>query len=147
MELTDTSGLTGDVLLAANTANKAKFEANRGKLEDILNKYKVIDKEDVTSECRHYDARNYRHIPGWKLASAAQQQLFYDVNEDTNEFLGINGTGSDEIYFYYKDARVIEVPGDKEPPEGYVRVTFKADRVDPLVKMLRAKTLQNFIMM
>ena len=127
LDLTNTTGLTDDALLEANNANKAKFEAKRAELEDILNKYKVIDKEDVTSECRHYDARNYRHIPGWTLASAAQQQLFYDVNEKTNEFLGINGTGSDEIYFYYKDARVIEVPGDKEPPKGYVRVTFKID--------------------
>ncbi|WP_215491958.1 InlB B-repeat-containing protein [Fenollaria sporofastidiosus] len=115
------------ILLEANKANKAKFEANRAKLEEILDKYKVIDKEEVTSACRHYDARNYRHIPGWKLVSAPQQQLFYDVNEDTNEFLGINGTGSDEIYFYYKDARVIEVPKDGKTPEGYVRVTFKID--------------------
>ncbi|SDD38878.1 InlB B-repeat-containing protein [Peptococcus niger] len=127
LDLTDTKGLTDDALLEANTANKAKFEANRGKLEDILNKYKVINKEDVTSQCRHYDARNYRPIPGWTLVGKPQQQLFYDVNENTNEFLGINGTGSDEIYFYYKDARVIEVPGDKEPPKGYVRVTFKID--------------------
>ena len=129
LDLTDTKDLTGDDLLAANTANRAKFEANRGKLEDILNKYKVINKEDVTSGCRHYDARNYRPIPGWTLVGKPQQQLFYDVNEDTNEFLGINGTGADEIYFYYKDARVIEVPGDKEPPKGYVRVTFKIDDV------------------
>lgn len=128
LDLTDTTGLTDDALLEANNANKAKFEANRAKLEEILDKYKVIDKEDVTSQCRHYDARNYRHIPGWKLASDPQQQLFYDVNEDTNEFLGINGTGSNEIYFYYKDARVIEVKNPKDPvPDGYVRVTFKID--------------------
>ena len=128
LDLTDTSGLTGDGLLAANNANKKKYKDNRKKLEDILNKYKVIDKEDVTSECRHYDARNYRHIPGWKLVGDPQQQLFYDVNEDTNEFLGINGTGSNEIYFYYKDARVIEVKNPKDPvPDGYVRVTFKID--------------------
>ena len=127
LDLTDTKDLTEDELLAANTANKAKFEAKRAQLEDILNKYKVIDKEDVTSECRHYDARNYRHIPGWKLVGDPQQQLFYDVNEDTNEFLGINGTGSDEIYFYYKDARVIETKKDDPTPKGYVRVTFKID--------------------
>ena len=127
LDLTNTKDLTGDALLEANTANKAKFEANKDKLEKILDDYKVINKEDVTSQCRHYDARNYRTIPGWTLVGDPQQQLFYDVNEDTNEFLGINGTGSDEIYFYYKDARVIEVPGDKEPPKGYVRVTFKID--------------------
>ena len=116
------------ILLEANKANKKKFKDNRKKLEAILDKYKVIDKEDVTSQCRHYDARNYRHIPGWKLASDPQQQLFYDVNENTNEFLGINGTGSNEIYFYYKDARVIEVKNPKDPvPDGYVRVTFKID--------------------
>lgn len=88
----------------------------------------IVDQELVSNGNRHYDARNYRQIPGWKLTSDPQQQLFFDLNEDTNEFLGINGTGKKEITFYYKDVRVIEVPGDKEPPEGYVRVTFKADK-------------------
>ncbi|MDU7032239.1 MAG: cell wall-binding repeat-containing protein [Finegoldia magna] len=88
----------------------------------------IINQELVENGNRHYDARNYRQIPGWKLVSAPQQQLFFDVNEETNEFLGINGTGKDEITFYYKDVRVIEVPGDKKPPEGYVRVTYKADK-------------------
>ncbi|WP_297393399.1 InlB B-repeat-containing protein [uncultured Peptoniphilus sp.] len=88
----------------------------------------IIGQEAVSNGNRHFDARNYRPIPGWKLVSAPQQQLFFDVNEKTNAFLGINGTGKDEITFYYKDVRVIEVPGDKEPPEGYVRVTFKADK-------------------
>ena len=90
----------------------------------------IIDQELVSNGNRHYDARNYRRIPGWVLADneKPQQQLFFDVNEKTNEFLGINGTGKDEITFYYKDVRVIEVPGDKEPPKGYVRVTFKADK-------------------
>lgn len=89
---------------------------------------KIIDQEKVSNGNRHFDARNYRPIPGWKLVSAPQQQLFFDVNEETNAFLGINGTGKDEITFYYKDVRVIEVPGDKEPPKGYVRVTFKAEK-------------------
>ena len=88
----------------------------------------IVPQELVSNGNRHYDARNYRPIPGWKLVSDPQQQLFFDVNEKTNEFLGINGTGKDEITFYYKDVRVIEVPGDKEPPKGYVRVTFKADK-------------------
>ena len=89
----------------------------------------IIGQELVSNGNRHYDARNYRVIPGWKLTSAPQQQLFFDVNEDTNEFLGINGTGKDEITFYYKDVRVIEVPNKDDPvPDGYVRVTFKADK-------------------
>lgn len=90
----------------------------------------IINQELVENGNRHYDARNYRPIPGWVLAKdeKPQQQLFFDVDEDTNEFKGINGTGKDEITFYYKDVRVIEVPGDKEPPKGYVRVTFKADK-------------------
>ena len=88
----------------------------------------IIDQELVTNGNRHYDARNYRVIPGWVLTSAPQQQLFFDINEDTNEFLGINGTGKDEITFYYKDVRVIEVPKDDPVPDGYVRVTFKADK-------------------
>ena len=88
----------------------------------------IIEQELVVNGNRHYDARNYRPIPGWVLTSPPQQQLFFDVDEVTNEFLGINGTKSDEITFYYKDVRVIEVPDPKEPvPKGYVRVTFKAD--------------------
>lgn len=86
----------------------------------------IIAQELVSNGNRHFDARNYRVIPGWVLTSAPQQQLFFDVNEDTNEFLGINGTKSDEITFYYKDVRVIEVPKDGKTPDGYVRVTFKA---------------------
>ena len=88
----------------------------------------IIDQELVSNGNRHYDARNYRPIPGWKLVGDPQQQLFFDVDEKTNAFKGINGTGKDEITFYYKDVRAIEVPGDKEPPTGYVRVTFKADK-------------------
>ena len=90
----------------------------------------IIDQELVENGNRHYDARNYRPIPGWVLAKdeKPQQQLFFDVNEKTNAFEGINGTGKDEITFYYKDVRVIEVPGNVDPPDGYVRVTFKADK-------------------
>ena len=94
----------------------------------------IIAQELVSNGNRHFDARNYRVIPGWVLTSAPQQQLFFDVNEETNEFLGINGTKSDEITFYYKDVRVIEIPTPPEgqeipdPPKGYVRVTFKADK-------------------
>ena len=93
----------------------------------IIAANRIVDQEEVESKCRHYDARNYRPIKGWKLVSEPQQQLFYDVNEDTNEFIGINGTGSDEITFYYQDVRVIEVKKDDPVPEGYVRVIFKAD--------------------
>lgn len=92
----------------------------------IINKYRLLDQEEVVSQCRHYDARNYKPIKGWTLTSAPQQQLFYDVNENTNELLGINGTGSDEITFFYRDTRVIEVPKEQKTPDGYVRVTFKA---------------------
>ena len=94
----------------------------------------IIEQELVVNGNRHYDARNYRPIPGWVLTSAPQQQLFFDLNEETNEFKGINGTGKDEITFYYKDVRVIEIPTPPEgqeipdPPKGYVRVTFKADK-------------------
>ena len=86
----------------------------------------IIPQELVSNGNRHFDARNYRVIPGWVLTSAPQQQLFFDVDEETNEFLGINGTGKDEITFYYKDVRVIEVPEGGKTPDGYVRVTFKA---------------------
>ena len=128
LNLKDTSGLKDDALLKANEENKKKFEDKRTDFEDLIKKYQIIDPEAVSNGNRHYDARNYRQIPGWALVGDPQQQLFFDVNEKTNEFLGINGTGSDQIFFYYKDVRVIEVPGDKEPPKGYVRVTFKAEK-------------------
>ena len=102
------------------------------RFKDNPEKGKIIDQELVSNGNRHFDARNYRQIPGWVLTSAPQQQLFFDLNEETNEFLGINGTKSDEITFYYKDVRVIEIPTPPEgqeipdPPKGYVRVTFKA---------------------
>ena len=103
---------------------KATTDAEK---KNIIEKYRILDQETVTSLCRHYDARNYKPINGWRLTSAPQQQLFYDVDEDTNEFKGINDTGSDEITFYYQDVRVIEVPSNSPtPPDGYVRVTFKA---------------------
>ncbi|UQK59064.1 InlB B-repeat-containing protein [Fenollaria massiliensis] len=100
------------------------------RFKDDPEKGKIIDQELVTNGNRHFDARNYRPIPGWVLAKdeKPQQQLFFDVNEKTNEFLGINGTGKDEITFYYKDVRVIEVPKDDPVPDGYVRVTYKADK-------------------
>ena len=94
--------------------------------QKIIDKYRILDQERVESEARHYDARNYKPIKGWKLTSDPQQQLFYDVDETTNEFKGINGTGSDEITFFYKDVRILQVPSTGTTPEGYVRVTFRA---------------------
>ncbi|MEJ8752550.1 InlB B-repeat-containing protein [Lagierella sp. ICN-221743] len=106
-------------------------KTNNDYLGQIVSKYSIIDAETVINGKRHYDARNYRYIPGWTLAEneSPQQQLFFDVDESTNEFLGINETGLGEIFFFYQDARVIEVKNPKdEVPEGYVRVTFKADK-------------------
>lgn len=107
------------------------IKVNEEYFEKIVSKYSIIAPETVINGKRHYDARNYRHIPGWTLAEneSPQQQLFFDVDESTNEFLGINGTGLGEVFFFYQDARVIEVknPEDKVP-DGYVRVTFKADK-------------------
>ncbi len=90
----------------------------------------IIPQETVVNGNRDFDARNYKKIPGWVLAEGEkpQQQLFFDVNKETNELIGINGTNSDEITFYYKDVRLIRVPDgdDSTPPKDYVRVTFKA---------------------
>ena len=111
---------------------RAKAELAKATTADekqaIIKNYRIIPQENVVSKNRHFDARNYRPIPGWKLVSDPQQQLFYDVDDKTGEFKGINGTKSDEITFYYKDVRVIEVPKDGKTPDGYVRVTFKADK-------------------
>ena len=106
---------------------KLKTAKNEQK-DDIINKYAIITDEKVVNGNRYTDARNYRPIPGWKLVSAPQQQLFFDVDEKTNEFLGINGTRKKYITFIYKDVRVIETTEDAPVPDGYVRVTFKADK-------------------
>ena len=100
---------------------------SRAEFEAIRDKYVIIDQELVKNGKRHFDARNYRPIAGWVLDDNPQKQIFFDIDEETNAFFGINETGLDEINFFYKDVRVIEVPGAKEPPEGYVRITFKAD--------------------
>ena len=92
----------------------------------IREKYAIIDQEAVKNGKRHFDARNYRPIAGWVLGDKPQQQLFFDIDEETNAFYGINETGLDEINFFYKDVRVVEVKKDDPVPDGYVRVTFKA---------------------
>ena len=90
--------------------------------------FKIIDTEEVTSGCTDYDAVNYREIPGWKIISTPQRQLFYDVNDD-GEMIGINGVKSNEVNFYYKDIRVIKrKTSNAKTPDGYHRVVFKADR-------------------
>ena len=109
-------------------AGTATPDEKKAAIKDIVKANSIIAQEEVVSRNRHYDARNYRTIPGWKLASDPQQQLFYDVDEATGEFKGINGTGLDEIFFYYEDVRVIDVPKNDPVPDGYVRITFKADK-------------------
>lgn len=98
--------------------------------DDQLQTYRIINKDEpelVENGNRHYDARNFRHIPGWKLVSAPQQQLFFDLDAEGN-FLGINDTKKEEIAFYYQDIRVIERDDPKAAtPEGYHRVIFKID--------------------
>lgn len=107
---------------------KAEYDAalTPAQKRNVINKYRILDQETVSSEARHYDARNYKPINGWVLSSEPQQQLFYDVDENTNKLIGINDTGSDEITFFYQDVRILEVPSTGTTPPGYVRVTFKA---------------------
>ena len=109
-----------------DAAYKDLLEANRKAFKAIREKYAIIDQEAVKNGKRHFDARNYRPIAGWVLDDKPQQQLFFDINEDTNAFYGINETGFDEINFFYKDVRVVETNKDDPVPDGYVRVTFKA---------------------
>ena len=109
-----------------DTEYKKLLEKNRAAFKAIREKYAIIDQEAVKNGKRHFDARNYRPIAGWVLDDKPQQQLFFDINEDTNAFYGINETGFDEINFFYKDVRVVEVKKDDPVPDGYVRVTFKA---------------------
>ena len=107
-----------------NTLNKDDKET---KIDKLVEKYGIIDSDYIVNGKSDYDARNYRPIKGWKLASKRQQQLFFDLDEQ-GKLNGINGTGLDEVFFYYRDVRVIDVPKDDPVPDGYVRVTFKADK-------------------
>ncbi|KWZ77824.1 InlB B-repeat-containing protein, partial [Anaerococcus tetradius] len=101
-----------------------------GKADPKLTK-PIMDQDDVLNGNRHYDARNFRSIPGFKLVSKPQVQLVFEVNEESNKLLKINGVGvgndleNAQVNFYYKDIRVIKNNGDK-PPKGYHRVSFIA---------------------
>ena len=107
-----------------NTLSKDDKET---KIDDLVKKYGIIDSDYIVNGKSDYDARNYRPIKGWKLESKRQQQLFFDLDAQ-GKLNGINGTGLDEVFFYYRDVRVIDVPKNDPVPDGYVRVTFKADK-------------------
>lgn len=109
-----------------DTINSATLNKEE-KIDELVEKYGIIDPDYIVNNKSDYDARNYRPIKGWKLDSKRQQQLFFDL-DDQGKLDGINGTGLDEVFFYYRDVRVIEVPKDDPVPDGYVRVTFKADK-------------------
>lgn len=112
-----------------SAAYKELLASNKEEFAKIKEKYAVIPSETVVNGKRHYDARNYRKIPGWVLNDKPQQQLFFDIFEDTDTFAGINETGLDEINFFYKDVRIIEVKEKDDPlPDGYKRITFIADK-------------------
>ena len=111
-----------------SNAYKKLLADNKAAFKIIKEKYAIITNERVVNGKRHYDARNYRRIPGWVLNDKPQQQLFFDIYEDTDTFAGINETGLDEINFFYKDVRIIEVKSPDDPvPDGYVRVKFVAE--------------------
>ena len=97
------------------------------KIDELVKKYGIIDSDYIVNGKSDYDARNYKPIKGWKLESKRQQQLFFDLDAQ-GKLNGINGTGLDEVFFYYRDVRVIDVPKNDPVPDGYVRVTFKADK-------------------
>ncbi len=107
-----------------NTLSKDDKET---KIDDLVKKYGIIDSDYIVNGKSDYDARNYKPIKGWKLESKRQQQLFFDLDAQ-GKLNGINGTGLDEVFFYYTDVRVIDVPKDDPVPKGYVRVTFKVDK-------------------
>ncbi|MFQ9966685.1 MAG: InlB B-repeat-containing protein [Peptoniphilus sp.] len=107
-------------------AYKDLLDKNKEAFKTIREKYAIIDQELVKNGKRDFDARNYRTIEGWVLDDKTQQQLFFDINDDSSAFYGINETGLDEINFFYKDVRVIETKKDDPVPDGYVRITFKA---------------------
>ena len=124
-EIKDNTSMTPE---EKSVAYKKLLTDNKATFKEIKEKYAIVPNERVVNGKRHYDARNFRIIPGWVLNDKPQQQLFFDIYEDTDTFAGINETGLDEINFFYKDVRVIEVKDPDDPvPDGYVRVTFVAD--------------------
>ncbi|KXB55061.1 repeat protein, partial [Gemelliphila asaccharolytica] len=80
---------------------------------------------------RHFDAIDYEKIPGYKLVSDPQVQLFFEVDENSHKLIGMNGhneAGFDQVNFYYKDMRIIKrKSANDKTPNGYHRVTFKAN--------------------
>ena len=111
------------------TINNAALskEQKETEIDKLVKKYGIIDPDYIVNGKSDYDARNYKPIKGWKLESKRQQQLFFDLDAQ-GKLNGINGTGLDEVFFYYTDVRVIDVPKDDPVPKGYVRVTFKVDK-------------------
>ncbi|EEI86753.1 repeat protein [Anaerococcus lactolyticus ATCC 51172] len=101
-----------------------------GKPNSNLTK-QIIDQDEISNGNRHFDARNYRLIPGFKLVSKPQTQLVFTVNEENNKLLSINGVDvgdnleNAQVNFYYKDIRLIKDKYDK-PPKGYHRISFVA---------------------
>ena len=127
----DFASIKEDTTLTPEGKSKAYTDllaSKRKAFKDITDKYAIIKQETIKNGKRHYDARNYRPIDGWVLDDKPQKQLFFDIDEDSSAFFGINETGLDEIYFFYKDVRVIETKKDDPVPDGYVRVTYKADK-------------------
>ena len=105
---------------------RAKDELDAATSDDakkkITEKYRLAPQEIGESKCNDFDAINYKPIKGWVLAAGEkpQKQLRFTKN-------GLNDTDSDEITFYYKDVRAIEVKDKNSPvPKGYKRLTFKA---------------------
>ncbi|MCI6273662.1 MAG: SHIRT domain-containing protein [Coriobacteriaceae bacterium] len=86
----------------------------------------LLDPETVTNFNRHYDARNYKPIRGWRLVGDPQQALVFNLDE-TGGFIGINGTGEKVVTFTYGDARVLARKSEQAvTPDGYHRVTWQA---------------------
>ncbi|KGF05790.1 InlB B-repeat-containing protein [Anaerococcus lactolyticus] len=101
-----------------------------GKPDSSLTK-PIIEQDEISNGNRHYDARNFRPIPGFKLVSKPQIQLVFELNEENNKLLSINGVDvgdnleNAQVNFYYKDIRLIKDKYDK-PPKGYHRISFVA---------------------
>ena len=113
----------------ADLSDSSKYPSV-GKPDSNLTK-PIMDQDEISNGNRHYDARNFRPIPGFKLVSNPQVQLVFTVNEENNKLLKINGVDvgknleNAQINFYYKDIRLIKDKYDN-PPKGYHRISFVA---------------------
>lgn len=94
----------------------------------------IVPPEKIENGKKDYDAVSYRNIPGYKLTSAPNVELSFELNEK-GELTNIKGygdgdviTNKDSVSFKYEDIRVLKRKSKEAvTPDGYHRIIFRAD--------------------